>query len=480
MADYLYRFRSLERILSGELERQEIYFAKPEQLNDPAEGFRDVVWKGDTVLWENLFRHYTICLERAFLLFILSRPEEPVTWQHLPILNQQERDATEARLKMIDEIIATVLDTKPIRAMIEALALREVPTRRTELAAHLQSIHFFVISVVHKAYQKRGLAKANNEAASEPDWLDTVRKEEESMVELARLERDGAKPETLIETLFESQAHVRSELNLITLINDTNRAQNANRNFIFLTFCDEYVEQLETLLYPAWYATCFMTNHRNSSIWGSYGVNHTGICLKFKTEIINDKPTLRINRVRGWDSARGATRGWGSESLLPITYQPQLKPVDFFQSLGRLPIPVIRNSWYTDRKGNKSRADARIFESEADWRDGYWDAFFSDITRKLDDWKFEQEHRLIVYSHILNLDDPKLRVGHYDFQQLEGLIFGINTPLDKQIEIVLIVQKLCEAHKRNDFTFYQAYYSWRSGTIEAAPLSLLKFKRSQN
>lgn len=58
---YFYRFRPLDRALGGELENQQIYFAKPEQLNDPAEGFRDIIWKGDAVLLENLFRHYIQC-----------------------------------------------------------------------------------------------------------------------------------------------------------------------------------------------------------------------------------------------------------------------------------------------------------------------------------------------------------------------------------------------------------------------------------
>ena len=40
MVGHLYRFRSLYRLLDqGELQNQEIYFAKAEQLNDPMEGF---------------------------------------------------------------------------------------------------------------------------------------------------------------------------------------------------------------------------------------------------------------------------------------------------------------------------------------------------------------------------------------------------------------------------------------------------------
>jgi hypothetical protein len=48
MISHLYRFRPIERLLAkNELQNQEVFFAKPENLNDPMEGFRDVFWKGD-------------------------------------------------------------------------------------------------------------------------------------------------------------------------------------------------------------------------------------------------------------------------------------------------------------------------------------------------------------------------------------------------------------------------------------------------
>ena len=48
MAEF-FRFRSVDALLGKyqELEKQTIYFASPEELNDPMEGFRDIVWSGD-------------------------------------------------------------------------------------------------------------------------------------------------------------------------------------------------------------------------------------------------------------------------------------------------------------------------------------------------------------------------------------------------------------------------------------------------
>ena len=53
-----YRFRGMDKLLDKpyrELERQTIYFAAPHELNDPMEDFRDIVWRGDKIVWTNFF-----------------------------------------------------------------------------------------------------------------------------------------------------------------------------------------------------------------------------------------------------------------------------------------------------------------------------------------------------------------------------------------------------------------------------------------
>jgi hypothetical protein len=60
----VYRFRSVDRLLgeSRELEDQYFFLSSPSDLNDPMEGYQDIVWKGDRILWENLLRHYLLSL----------------------------------------------------------------------------------------------------------------------------------------------------------------------------------------------------------------------------------------------------------------------------------------------------------------------------------------------------------------------------------------------------------------------------------
>lgn len=56
MISHLYRFRPVDAVLDQyeELAKQEIYFSPPEELNDPMEGYKDVFWCGDRIVWRNL------------------------------------------------------------------------------------------------------------------------------------------------------------------------------------------------------------------------------------------------------------------------------------------------------------------------------------------------------------------------------------------------------------------------------------------
>ncbi len=78
MKKQFYRFRSINNLLSekyNELENQSIYFASTNQLNDPMEGFKDLVFNGDSITYKNLFKHYLMCLKRISSLYIIAGEE---------------------------------------------------------------------------------------------------------------------------------------------------------------------------------------------------------------------------------------------------------------------------------------------------------------------------------------------------------------------------------------------------------------------
>jgi hypothetical protein len=115
-----------------------------------------------------------------------------------------------------------------------------------------------------------------------------------------------------------------------------------------------------------------------------------------------------------------------------------------------------------------------VYGDENEWRARYWTTFLNNQTTKLNDWAYENEHRLIVNSLITEYSEPARRKLKYNFMDLKGIIFGINTSEDDKVSIFRIIKEKCHDFNRSDFEFYQAYYVRRTGKIALSPLNLLK------
>jgi hypothetical protein len=479
METRLYRFRPLFRLLDkGELLNQEIYFASPNSLNDPMEGFRDIFWRGDAVIWENLFRHYLLCLEWGYSIVSLGGEGEPLSWKNIPILHIDSITLTSQHGSRLDKLVTTFLGNDHIKSVIQALAARVHPVRREELAAYLQPVHTLALSAIQQNYREHGLAKPVN---TDPDveayltrTMDQVRLMLDHVAGLAEQTLDA---ERKIAALFVAHRHMVDEIIFIHRYNNADEPFEANRAFILFEFPNEYVTKLETLVYPDWYTACFMKECRDSSVWGSYGDNHSAACLIFKVGDGEAPPSLRLKRVSGY-SGEGPTVNFVPHHFQEIIYENKHLPVDFFRSLGRLPIPDLLRGWYANRAGERSACSDDIFKNQDAWQKRYWDTFNHGVTRKLEAWHYEKEQRLILTGMSHDFSEPTSRVTQYEFNDLEGIVFGIKTPTDKKIAVCKIIEDKCRALKRTDFKFYQAYYAQEKGFIEHREMSLLKFNFS--
>jgi hypothetical protein len=159
MADFLYRFRPIRSLLGErkELERQAIYFASPEELNDPMEGLRDVLWSGDEIAWANLLRHYLLCLQDCFASFLIAGADELFTRNSIPVFRARADLETDAYRDIFDRICAQFFANKSLAGLPKALADRSKPVRRKELASHLLFIHRHAIDVISTVFYEHGL-----------------------------------------------------------------------------------------------------------------------------------------------------------------------------------------------------------------------------------------------------------------------------------------------------------------------------------
>jgi hypothetical protein len=477
MDTYLYRFRPLKYLLGEEyqeLSRQTIYFASVAQLNDPMEGFKDVFWDGDLIAWRNLARHYILCLSHAVFQYCVLQEAHPMSWDLIPLHDSRPEGLTEPERQMLDAVLAEVFARSAFTHYVERIADRIHPVRQNELEFHLRNIQSLAVPCIARVLCNRNLQPSIHGAT---DVIEAAEVKLTSATESTRLinvvEREHPGQEHATEQVYAALNRSTVQMTLIEHHNGRLDKRQANRNFVLLDFPTGYVRNVERLVYPVWYAACFTKDCHNSAVWGTYGESHQGVCLKFKVKATEGRPTLNLNRVCGWSAPGGPVRGNVQDPLHQVEYQSKFVSIDFFRSLGGISAPILNRDWHYSEDGHPSVcATAGHFTDEK--RQVFWREFERSTTTKLIDWAYEEEYRLIQYGLSEDYSDPMLRTAEYEFEDLEGIIFGINTKEEDKLSIMKIIDDKCLEHQRSDFKFYQAYYSPATGSIEVAELGLLK------
>jgi hypothetical protein len=482
--EYFYRIRSLRSLLGpddgendgfNELRKQTIFFAAPSDLNDPMEGLKDIFWRGDKIAWENLLKHYLMCLEMVTTICIISGDAYSVDQSQIPIFLTKEDFPTPKVLELHKAIVERFFAEEFVADYADGLASRTNPIRVDELSLHLNMLHGRALRAIHDIYTANNLMQRWPDAAFNNTPPATALYEH-----LNRLEQEHPDIPDGVEVFMAAQEHIMDQIKAIGRLRIPNGSiLHENQLFLVTEFPRAYLNRLQDLLYPDWYTACFSKQVDNPSFWGHYGQGHTGVCLKFRARPVHDKYTLPITLQNGWSSGpNGTEEKILSKVDLPlykITYTHTHPPIDFFRSIGRLPIPKLNSTWYFSDLKEKSSSHDDVFGAENDWRQSYWERFYDTVTIKADDWSYEEEYRLIIQSQLVDYTSAENRALEYDFDALDGIIFGIKTPPDKVLAIIRVITEKCRAVGRDSFNFYQASYNKKTGKIDARHMGLVKF-----
>lgn len=472
MERYLYRFRPAARLLGkdatdsedavqGELEKLEIYFAPPDQLNDPLEGYKEIYWSGDEIIWKNLFRHYLLVLAiRSWqcdetVRFGTSLPKE------LPV-EKFPGNLQGVLLHAYQEMDFLLNSNEIIKGYIKAFAKNENKHYRPEVAFYLATLHTRFLSVVLLVNNKHGLS--GSYAVEIP--TDPLGDSELHLQAIANIEaHDG--------TCRDLQAYEK-----IALLNATFAIKTAHimpgyhqgARDLITAFVPRYLDQLERLMHPQWYVACFMKECNNSAIWGGYGDNHKGICLKYR--VLGEAPymSLEMNRPVGL-GYKGVAYSFQNMPFKEVFYDREFSEIDFFKFLGNVSNQALGGFWYNDGSGNFSTKSEWFRTDSAEIRDEHYAKLDFALTSKLPQWESEKEYRLVLNSY-LDISEKKHRILKYRFSSLDGVIFGIKTALEDKIKAIRIIKAHCEREGIKSFNFYQAYYDPVSKSIQNGLLPL--------
>ena len=422
-----YRFRSMERLLKcQELKKQEIYFASPEQLNDPMEDLRDIFWRGDKIVWKRFLKHYAFCLTCLHLRLDGTPNNFPILgrWDELSSLGQRR----------FNDVWCRFLNLPRIPEFIEALVNLNRKIRYDELRRYLEIIHSALF------YEMR-------------EGLPSPGKILECAVK-AMTQLEEGQDEKIVDDLLEMQKGYLRGMGIMVQSKNTMLTGIVGRNIrLPFDYSGAYLKEFEKMVLPNWYTACFMKDYRNSSVWAHYGDKHRGACLIFESVKAEGFNSLNLSRGTGEDPE--------TIPFSEINYEGKSGEIDFFRSISTLP-DYIRDLLLTDGQGNASES----FPSDIDdWRQKYFDRFFHDTNIKTKDWAYEKECRLTLQDIDGHLDEKDKRKLSYDFNSLKGIIFGMRASDEEISRVVEIIQEKCETHGRDDFKFYQADYSPKTGDI---------------
>ena len=465
MAEF-YRFRSMKYLLCEkyqELEKQTIYFASPEKLNDPVEGLRDIVWTGDEIVWTNLFKHYVYCLHQTYFLFRITGGSRKLDACNISIFGRWDDLPTPEAQTLFDDIWMRCLNVPNIQKIIEALANVRRKIKYRELGYYLRPIHPVFLEQIMASYLAHGII-SESEMPKLPDEFPVSASLELILysIELTQKAKTEVETEIQLNRAFlaaekrDNDERIKHQLDNLTNLTGSLRE---NYQLVICDFPKVYLKQLEKLLWPEWYTACFARSYHNSSIWGNYGDGHKGVCLIFESVDKDASHSLELNQ--------DISNRSGEITFREVSYDRGMEEVDFFRFIGLSPLPVSKELWYSNQDGKISKCATDIgAECDEDARrEDFWnDFFFRQITSKTKDWEYEKESRLILHE-CSELYEKGNRALTYNFNSLKGIIFGIKISDADRLKIIEIIQKKCRDKKRTDFKFFQAYYSQATGEI---------------
>ncbi|MFJ9992390.1 DUF2971 domain-containing protein [Pseudomonas putida] len=434
-----------------------IYFPSSDNLNDPLEGFRRTVWSGDQVVWQNLYKHYFLCLLKRSVIYLV---DVDLNDDNFPIYASLE-DFPPEILRFAQAGLEKFLACSNIIEHVDFLSRGQRVIEQDEIRWHVRSIHTYALKLVSEVLIAAGQLQPGQKIV---DVDDEFALRTSTMV-LEYVKHPGFLEDQAGQLVMRAGlAKIESQL-LATAYAQWKTKKSANWGKLTSFFPDDYVRNLDRLCKINWYVACFMRTPYNSAIWGTYGNNHSAVCLKFRVGPCVDGFTIPLM------SQVPRPETWLMLPLKKVKYDLKPPALPFFKSLVFYNEEQLRRDWYVDRSANVSSIASDVFEDQKRWRDNFWLEHNESVTTKLADWAGEDEYRILLQSTLGAFDDAKNRKLKYKFDSLEGIIFGIRTSELDKFRLIDIVQKLCNEFGRESFEFYQAYFD--SATSKIAYRSVL-------
>ena len=444
----IYRLRTCENLLGKfeELEKQSIFLADSASFNDPVEDFVYLEYKGDKILWENMFKEFLVAMEYKMFTAPLYSHDMLIDFKSETIFGPKTHPYfghKDYNIRMA-KITEKFFSYEPVNEWCEYLSKRAKPINNEQLIGIFNIISYFATESILHVFDEHPLVKDFY-----PGFMNILQKNiceiEKNSKNILSKTNNSDKDDELLHWL-------NLDFQAITMIaySSSDLANYGISNFYFwFDFPIKFVDELKDFIYYRWYAAAFMRKPpMRMDLWANYAKEHSGVCLIFKDRLgfsgIPRSACLKMENVE---------------------YNNEIITVDFFKRMWVLNRNDFYNDWCKDRLGNVSP----IFEQATKYTDEehreFWEAISKIKYRKNKDWEAENEIRLTVDNNWINLTEPCKRLLKYDFNSLEGIVFGIRTSVLDKSRIFKIISSKCKEYERDNFKFYQAIYYKLNGVL---------------
>ena len=399
----IYRFRTVDQILGDfqELEKQTIYFASPEEFNDPLESSREMVWKHH--------QHEVWSLELDGFFHWFNHMDQITPSESLPgdpialIQNINLQNAVQQKMKS---------------QLIPYLAKADRNITRHELQYIFHCMYNTLFSTLNIA----GNSFLDFDLQPYLATMDALESKGEASAIKDIVMRHGSHYTGFI-------------LNFKRHLYEQGRSKEMAEYFYLP---EKYLDWREACIFPKYYVACFSSEYSDATMWAHYASSHTGVCLVFETT------TNKGERYFSY-SNEGP---YSKYHLRKVKYQPEVDPINVLTDLEEL---------------KHFRSHIPVPDDARTWPQHYLETFRRVVVTKTRDWEREREYRLVW--EYLQEDRGNLvggipqgeRLMKYDFEQLKGIIFGAKMTDSDKIEIMKVINRKCFDSSRNEFQYFQAF-----------------------
>lgn len=476
----IYHYRSVKRALQ-EIKEGTLWAAKSETLNDPLEGYAQVVWKGDRIAWEGLLRNYIWSLYRCLILFELDDDIDSLLDNSAIFLGfdvVEDAPIWDILQRLADRFIHDEI----VSRFVSFFEKNEECTA-DELCFMLRFLRPIAWNLCAEEYESQGnflLSDYKN------DNLDR-----DKLKEITSFLDDEEITEDKIKALESIANHITQIIEILQIINyDKNEMESQDKEKIrrarkwrtwqeiLYNFPLKYVKGLEKLIYPDGFVVCFSVDCENSAMWGHYASDHKGVCLLYETVSKDGKETLPLKHKESKSLVE-----YSNFEVKCVKYRDMVLKRNFFETLGELNMLQIKK-WLTNEDNEKSRY-LTIYENK-EWRKQYWNGFDEKYFTKMKDWEKEQEYRLVIPGVMLDnvsvMDaesteeiekkEPTGIVLEYAPDTLKGIVFGIRTNLHDKVKLLKAIKE--SGRDLKDFKVFEARYDERNRKIRVDENKIIK------